>query len=76
MSKLVDQDGKPFTPSLIDEIFKGAGHRFKNALLEASKPSKFVEDQRIAELRKSCGVEPEQKTITFRRPLPYGTKPE
>lgn len=76
MSRIVDQDGWPLAPSSTEEVFKHAGHRFKNDLLEASKPSKFVEDHRIAELRKSCGIEPEQKTITFRRSLPYGTKPE
>lgn len=77
MSKrIVDQHGKPFKPSISDEILKHVHDEIKYALLKASKPSAFAEQQRLEELRRSCGVEPVAKTITFRRSLPYGFKPE
>lgn len=80
MSKrIVDQYGKPFKPSVEEEILRNAPAFVKEAATQPQHvftQSKFEEWRRIEALRKSCGAEPEKKAITFRRSLPYAIKPE
>jgi hypothetical protein len=71
MSKIVDQFGKPFTTSIVDEMMGLALSRLKDTLHAASKPSALAEHLKIMELRRSCGVDQSQETIKFRRFLPY-----
>ena len=62
---IVDQNGKPFNPSPMQQILS---HAAANIALQ-ERPNKLLELSRIAELRKSCGEG--NGTITLRRYLPF-----
>lgn len=69
MNSIVDEQGNPFNPDPKTEILK---HALVHLHFAADKSNLLAEQARIDELRRSCGVEPEVKTLRFRRSLPYG----
>lgn len=62
---IIDEHGKPFKPSVTDEILKVAQ---KQSILAECEKSKLSEVLAISELRRSCGV---NDTFTFKRYKPY-----
>lgn len=71
---LVDQYGRPFKPDSTISTLKMAMEAMnslatKLSTNDAERLNKFNEMNRIAGLRKSCGIEPEK--IVFKRPIPF-----
>ena len=58
---ILGPDGKPVNPPLWASL---SWPGFSKIL---ERDNQFALERKIAELRKSCGVEPEQTTIFFRR---------
>lgn len=67
--KIVNQNGKPFDPDPAEEWVALA-----SPLAIIGDSRKYEEARRLEELRASCGVDNQPKTITFRRSLPYQFK--
>ena len=63
--KILDQYGTPLKPGT--DYGAIAEHTAQWALKELLKPSKLTLIMNLIFLRKSCGVESEQKPIKFRR---------
>ena len=65
MSRILGPAGKPATPDLLPYLnWPGWA---KMAERNQERESQFLLMLKLAELRKSCGVEPEPKTLVFRR---------
>jgi len=65
MSRILGPAGKPATPDLLPYLNWPGWARMVERDLE--RESQFSLMLKLAELRKSCGVEPEPRTLVFRR---------
>lgn len=64
MSRIVDQNGRPFNPFPTSNLLEMASVPLAQLMSSFSAPlSCFDETSRIAKLRKSCGVEPDPATV-------------
>jgi hypothetical protein len=87
MKEIVDQDGKPFNPGLlsISEITREAFRILEGTMgkdvrtfaekLVSDQPPRGADIFQIAQLRRSCGADPEKLSISInvRKPLRFNS---